>query len=151
MFEQAIFAYFHYLSLFGLAICLAFELSLYRPELTAPQARRLVLTDMTYGIFSLLVVGTGFARAFWFAKGWEFYSHNPIFWFKVGIVLVWAVLSLPPTFHFLSWRKDIAEKRAPEIDPVSYGRVRKCLVAQAGLIPVVPLLAVLMARGLGSN
>ena len=151
MLAQAAFAYLHFLSLFALVTCVVTEVTWYRPTLTREEARRLVFLDLTYGIVSVLVVGTGFCRALWFAKGWDFYLHNPIFWIKVGAFGVWALLSLPPTLHFLSWRKVVAAGQTPAIVPATYRRIRLFLHLELVLILVVPLLAVLMARGVGSQ
>ena len=151
MLLQAAFAYFHFIAIFALVTCVVFEFHWYRPQLTVSEARRLLFLDLTYGVVSLLVVGTGFCRALWFAKGWDFYLNNPIFWTKVGLFVTWALLSLPPTLHFLSWRRGITAGEAPAIAPRTYRRIRLCLHLELTLILVVPILAVLMARGVGSQ
>lgn len=143
------FAYLHFVSLGLLYAFLVAELVAYRPRLSLAEAKTVAFLDLGYGLAALSAAATGFLRAFYFAKGWDFYSRNPLFWTKVGIFLAVAFLSLPPTFHFLSWREAFKAGHAPEIDPGVHRRMRGFIVAEILLLPLIPLFAVLMARGVG--
>lgn len=122
---------------------------MYRPMMSAENARKLMRVDAVYGVSALLVASSGFARALWFGKGSQFYFENPLFWAKVGLFVLWAAVSLPPTFHFLSFRKSVRAGETVSVNPDMYTRIRRCLLIQLHLVPLVPILAVLMARGFG--
>lgn len=146
---EVAFAYLHFVSLGLLYAFLVAELVAYRPRLTAEEAKTVAFLDLGYGLAALAAAATGFTRAFFLGKGWEFYAGNPLFWTKVAIFLAVAFLSLPPTFHFLSWRTALKAGRAPAIDPGQYRRMRGFIMAELSLLPLIPLFAVLMARGVG--
>jgi putative membrane protein len=65
--------------------------------------------------------------------------------------VVWSVVSLRPTFHFLGWRQALKERRAPEVAEAEYRHIRLCLKVQLAILPLVPALAVFMARGYGAD
>jgi putative membrane protein len=146
---QASFAYLHFLFLFILVATLVMEWMLYAPQMSNRNAMRLMRIDAVYGASALVVVGSGFARAIWFGKGAGFYFENPIFWAKVAVFIIWAGISIPPTVHYLSWMKAVKQGQDITVDPKKFKTIRKCLKAQMHLLPIVPLLAVLMARGFG--
>lgn len=149
MIEQALFAYLHFLSIFVTVSLLVSEFILYRPQMTPIEVKRMTVIDLLYGVSSLIVVGTGFSRALWFAKGWDFYKSNSLFWLKVAIASLWALLSIPPTLHFLKLRKHALTGTIPLIPTSEYRRIRRLIWVQFLLIPWIPLLAVFMARGFG--
>jgi putative membrane protein len=65
----------------------------------------------------------------------------------VGFALI-ALLSLPPTITFLRWRGAVRNARPPLMDSGTRRRLLTLMVLQALLLMLVmPLLAVLMARG----
>lgn len=150
MIPSALMAWLHYMCIFSAIGLLVAEFILYRRELSEPLARRFALLDGIYGIAALGIVGSGFARAAWFEKGWAYYQFHPVFWTKVCVYILWALFSLPPTVHFLKLRKRDAVNGIVSIDPSEYRRVRACMVAQLLLVPVPPLLAALLARGVGA-
>jgi putative membrane protein len=58
-------------------------------------------------------------------------------------------MSIPPTIAFIRWRRALrANGSLPAEAEVK--RVRKLVMAQAHIIPIVPLAAVFLARGYGS-
>lgn len=149
MVSDALVAYLHYLSIIALGICLAYEQVLYRREMTLREARLLVRIDALYGISALTVLASGLLRVFAVGKPAAFYLDNPVFYAKLALFLGVALLSLPPTFHYLGWRRALAAGELPEVaDPVRR-RMRGCLHAEVTLFLLIPLLAALMARGIG--
>lgn len=149
MVYEIAFAYLHYVSILLTVSALIAEKVLYQKPIDISRARRLARIDIVYFVGAMLILGTGFSRALWFAKPSIFYFSNPVFWTKVGLFGLWALLSVPPTLHFLSWRKELSKNQAPKISDSEYRRVRFCLMSQAGLAAMIPLLAVLMSRGIG--
>ena len=87
-------AYGHYLGLVLIACSLTTEKFLIKPELTEEEAKTLVVADSVYGIAGVLVLYTGYLRVTQYGKGWEFYSHEPIFWVKMGLFAVMGSSSL---------------------------------------------------------
>ena len=149
MIEQALLAYFHYAAIFVTITALVAEFFLYRPPIPAKVASILPKIDLVYGIGSVLAVGTGFARALWFEKTWDFYRHSSLVWLKVALVALWGLLSIVPTIHFLRIARLTPSGGVLSIEPTLSSRVRKLIVAQLAIVPWIPLVAVLMSRGLG--
>jgi putative membrane protein len=148
MIEQALLAYFHYAAVFATVAALVAEYFIYRPPIPAKVATLLPKIDLVYGAGSVLAVGTGFARAFWFEKTWDFYRHSSLFWLKVALVALWGLLSIVPTLHFLKIARLPLAGGVVSIEPTLSARIRKLIVAQMAIVPWVPLVAVLMSRGL---
>jgi putative membrane protein len=149
MMTEALAAYLHYLSIVVTAAILAAELFLYRRDLTLAHARLLQRLDIAYPLAALALLATGLARLFWFGKGPAFYTANPVFWIKMGLFAAVALVSVVPTMHFLRWRGEVRAGKAPVIAERAFRHVRGHLLLEAALFLAIPLLAVLMARGIG--
>jgi putative membrane protein len=103
--RDLLFAIAHHVLVFSIAGVLAFELGAVRRGLTGPDAIRLARADRWYGILAAAIVLVGFARAAHAAKGWGYYSHNWIFWAKIGAFAVVGLLSITPTLRYLRWSR----------------------------------------------
>ena len=99
--------------------------------------------DVVYGIAAVLTLLLGLTLWLWVGKPSEFYSLNPIFQFKLGLFFLLALLSIYPTMFFLRNRKSTAD--AIEVPP-AIGLLTKLELV---LLFIIPLLAFLMARGIG--
>ena len=137
--------YFHFVSILATVGTLTVEWLLTGQSQTRGELARLARIDLAYGIASLSLVAAGLTL--WLGgigKPAEFYSGNPVFLAKVGLVVAVGLLSLPPTFFFIRERKGEAS------EPVQIpAYVRRCIRAELVAMMFVPLLAVLMARGIG--
>lgn len=149
MLAQALAAYVHFASILLLAGILTAELVLYRQDLTAAQARLLQQVDLFYLLAALLALGSGLARLLWYAKEPSVYLDNPVFWVKMGLFLAVALASVVPTIHFLRWSPRLKQGHRPEISDRQYRHIRAHLWAEGVLLLAMPLMAVLMARGIG--
>lgn len=147
--SQAIAAYLHYLTIFGLFALLSIEHVLFKQPLTFERARSLLRIDIAYGVCAALVLFTGAARVIWFGKGPDYYLHNHIFYAKVGLFLLVALLSALPTLTFFNWIHELREGKAPAITPGRAKLVIMVIRLELLLLLVIPLLATLMARGFG--
>jgi putative membrane protein len=67
--------------------------------------KRLSLLDAIYGVSALLILGIGFTRAFYFEKGWAYYSSNGSFHLKVTLFIILGLLSIKPTLLIRKWSK----------------------------------------------
>ena len=149
MTQEALLAYAHIVAIFTMIVFLTSEAALCRPEwMNATIVERLAKVDMIYGISAGAVLVTGLLRVMLGVKGSSWYWHNPLLWVKLGLFLTIGLLSIPPTIRFLRWRKALrADGSLPDAEEVR--RVRKLVMAQAHIIPIVPLAAVFLARGFG--
>ncbi|HVV92242.1 MAG TPA: DUF2214 family protein, partial [Hyphomicrobiales bacterium] len=85
---------------------------------------------------------------FFFGKGADYYAHNHIFWAKMFLFVVVALLSIVPTLHFPRAAR-LAAGGVVGIDALTFRRIRTILLSEAGLLGLIPLMATLMARGIG--
>ena len=146
---EALLAYAHILAILTMVVFIASEAALCRPEwLNATVVERLVSVDRIYGIAASAVFLTGLARVFLGMKGASWYGGNWLLWVKLGLFAAIGLLSIRPTLRFIGWRKTLRASGAlPSPDEVR--QVRKWVMQQAHIIPLVPLAAVFLARGFG--
>lgn len=140
---------FHFLQIFMLVAVLAAQYVLIRPGMTASSLRLAANLDRIYGMSAVLLLGVGFARVFWGAKGSPFYLSNPLFWTKIGLFITVALLSIPPTVQLIRWSKQAHPQ--PECLP-SEEQVRRLqwwLRAEVFVLLLIPFVAASMARGMG--
>ncbi|MDH4570053.1 DUF2214 family protein [Pseudomonas sp. BN414] len=146
---QAVAAYLHFLSIFVLFALLVLEHRLFKLPLDLERARSLVRIDLIYGLAAGAVIVTGLARVFWYGKGLDYYLHNSMFHAKMGLFVLIALLSGFPTFVFLNWRNALKAGRVPEVSPGKAKAVIMVIRLELLLALLLPLFAVLMARGYG--
>ena len=137
--------YLHFLSILTIAATVLSEYLLLKPVMTRKEIGRLSKIDAFYGLAALLLLGAGLTL--WFggiSKPTFYYSKNWIFHLKVGLFAVVGILSIYPTVFFIKQRKgDAAESIA--IPSKLIWMIRLELI----LLLIIPLLATLMARGIG--
>ena len=145
---EPLIAYLHYLSIILLAGFLVGELVMCRAGMTTEQARRLAGIDAVFFASALAALATGLLRLFFYAKGVSFYAGNPTFWVKIALYVIIAAISIKPTRTFLRWKRAAAERgTAPAGDEIA--TARRLIHIELGLLALMPLMAVLMARGIG--
>lgn len=137
-------AILHHLIVFGLIAIAFVEFVNVRSGMDAVAVRRVAAIDAWYGILAGLIVFVGFGRAIFAAKGWDYYAHNLFFWAKIGTFVAISLLSLPPTFAYLKWRRAGA---APTDGAVA--SVRRYLWTEVLLFAPLLGFAAAMARGYG--
>lgn len=146
---QAIAAYLHFLSIFVLFALLSIEHLQFKLPLDLARARKLIIVDMAYGLTAGVVLATGLARVVWYGKGTAYYLSNSLFHAKVGLFVLVALLSILPTFVFLNWRNQLKAGQVPNVSPRQAKLVTMTIRLELLLLLIIPLLAVLMARGYG--
>jgi putative membrane protein len=145
---EPLLAYLHYLSIILTGGFLIGEMVVCRAGMTEEHRRRLPSIDAVFFISALLALATGLLRLFFYAKGVGFYLDNPFFWAKVALYVLIAALSIKPTLTFGRWKRAIASgSPAPAVEEIA--AVRRILHLEVGLFALMPLMAVLMARGIG--
>lgn len=136
--------YIHFVSIFVvIAIVMAEHLMVTR-KMTRLQLRRISRLDLIYGIAAILVLITGILQWVAVGKDSSFYSKNWIFHLKITAFIVVGLMSIYPTVFFAKCGKGSTEEIV---------NVPKKLVMvirlELLLLFTIPLLAVLMARGIG--
>jgi putative membrane protein len=145
---EPLIAYLHYLSIILIGGFLVGELVMCRAGMTTEQARRLAGIDAVFFASALAALATGLLRLFFYAKGVGFYTGNPAFWAKMALYVVISAVSIKPTRTFLRWKRAAAELgAAPAGDEIA--AARRLIHIELGLLALMPLMAVLMARGIG--
>ena len=148
MWTDAILAYLHFAAIFALIWFLAKEWTLLRAGAANVDVERIAKVDSGFGAMAGIVLVTGALRAAFGAKGWAFYAHNPAFHAKVTLFVIVGLVSIAPTLQFLRWRKARRADAAFRVSDAQWTRARRFLMVELHLIALIPLLAVIMSRGL---
>ena len=146
---HSIMASLHHLAAFTVAATLIYEFVAYRKGLGIEEARRIQRVDLVYGISAGLVVLVGLLRVFFFEKGANYYTHNPMFWIKMSLFVIIGLLSIYPTIRFIKWNSFISAGQAPEIPDDEFKRIRLLLSLELVGLALILFAAPAMARGLG--
>jgi len=147
--SRALVAYGHYLSFMVCFAALVLERRLIRPQPDRRDAIWMVITDIVYGLAALGVLGTGILRVLYFGQGSSFYTENPLFWWKVGTYLAVGTLSLYPTITYILWAIPLRKGELPQVSESLATRLKWILNIEILGFALIPLLAALMARGVG--
>jgi putative membrane protein len=140
---DALLASLHHLLVFSLVAVLFAELVLASAAPDAGRLRQLGRLDGAYGMLSMGVFAAGFIRAVYGAKGWAYYANNEMFWAKISVFIVVGLLSAVPTVRLIRWRK-----QGVTPDATAMRSLRQWMLAEVALIALIPLIAVMMARGI---
>ncbi len=137
--------YIHFVSIFIIAGALLTEHLLLKARLTRKEIDVLSRIDGGYGMAALSLLGAGLTL--WlggYGKPSEFYTHNSIFHVKLTLFILIGLLSIYPTVFFIKNRKGEPE------DFVTVPRsIFWLLRMELLLLAIIPLLAGMMAKGIG--
>ena len=137
--------YIHFLCIFAIVGSLVSEHLLLKRTMTRREIGRLATIDAVYGIAALILVGAGLTL--WLGsigKPSVFYTKNWIFHTKLTLFILVGLSSIVPTVFFTKNRKGNPD----EVVEVP-GRVVMMLRIELALLVIMPLLAGLMAHGVG--
>ena len=148
MWSDAILAYLHFASIFTLLWFLSKEWTLLNAGAERLDPRRLATADVAYFLAAMAVLATGLSRALLGAKPWAYYAGNPVFHTKIALFVAVALVSIKPTRVFIRWRKAAAADPAFRVDPAEWRLMRRFVIIELHLVALIPLAAVMMARGL---
>lgn len=135
--------YFHFLAIFVMFALLTCEHFLLKAQVHNAVFKRLAVIDMAFGISAVVALVCGLGLWFLVGKPAGFYSSNWVFHTKVTLFLLAAGVSVIPTLFILKNRKldnDIIDV------PKS---IIMCVRVELLLLCIIPLLAVMMANGVG--
>jgi len=147
---DALLAIAHHLAAFSLVALLVVELVLMRAPLGADAIARFTRIDALYGIAAIAVVAVGIARVAWGSIPADFYLGNLFFWLKMAALAAIAILSIDPTVRSARWRKAVAVDAGRLVPDAEIRRARRIIHVELAILPLVPISAALMARGIGA-
>ena len=145
MTTEILLRYIHFISIFAIVGSLVSEHLLLKKMLTRSEIGRLSRIDAVYGIAALSLLTAGLTL--WlgsFGKPAQFYTKNWIFHTKITLFAVIGILSIYPTIFFIKNRKGNPDEKI-EIPKSIFWMLRFELM----LLFIIPLLAGLMAHGIG--
>jgi putative membrane protein len=145
MTTEIILRYVHFISIFAIVSSLVAEHLLLKKELSRTEIGRLSRIDAVYGIAALTLLCAGLTL--WlggFGKPSIYYSKNWIFHAKITLFVTVGLLSIYPTIFFIKNRKGNPDETIA-IPSAIFWMLRFELL----LLFIIPLLAGLMARGIG--
>lgn len=145
MTAEIFFRYVHFISIFAIVGSLTSEHLLLKKSLTRREIGRIAKIDAVYGMAALTLIGAGLTL--WLSdigKPSVFYTKNWIFHTKITLFLLIGILSIHPTIFFTRQRKGPAD----EVIAIPKS-VFMMLRLELTLLVIIPLLAGLMARGVG--
>jgi putative membrane protein len=146
---SALIAYLHYVAMISIAVILVVEYLGCVPGITDSRIRTLARIDLLYMGAAMLALGSGAARVVWYAKGAAFYLHNPVFYIKLALFVAVGLMSIPPTLQYLRWLRSLKSGAAGVAADYQVLRVRRYILAELVLFAFIPLMATIMARGIG--
>jgi putative membrane protein len=149
MWKEVALAYFHFAAIFTLIWFLGKEWTLLNRGADRVDVPALAKADIGVGIAAVLVLITGICRVTLGAKPVFFYLHNPVFHVKISLFVLLGLFSIWPTIVFIRWRKAAAADANFRIDQQEWRKVRRVLLIELHLLALIPLAAVIMARGIG--
>ena len=147
--KSALVAYVHYLSFMLCFGALIYERVSLKADLSRKEAISMVIADTIYGIAGITLLISGIYRVIKFGQGSEFYTHNPIFWAKIIVFALSGSLSLYPTFTYVLWLIPLSKGIVPVVKENLVSRLRLIINFELVGFASIPLLATLMARGIG--
>ncbi|MCB0495680.1 MAG: DUF2214 family protein [Cyclobacteriaceae bacterium] len=144
MYLEILVKYVHFISVFAIVSTIVAEHLLIKNKLSRGELSRLSRIDAVYGLSAITLLAAGFTLWFAVGKPASYYNHNWIFHLKIGLFGVIGLLSIYPTVFFLKQRKGRPEEQ------ISLPKgVKLCIRLELLLLFVIPLLAVMMAKGIG--
>ncbi|WP_057939330.1 DUF2214 family protein [Algoriphagus resistens] len=137
--------YLHFISIFAIVGSLVSEHLLLKKSMSRKEIKKIATIDGIYGIAAMTLLAAGLTL--WlggYGKPSEFYTHNFIFHIKITLFVTIGILSIYPTVFFSKNRKGNPD------DVVSIPKIIFMLLRiELLLLFIIPLLAGLMAKGIG--
>ncbi len=147
---EALLAYLHIAAILSLVVFISSQAALCRVEwLNAAVVRRLVVLDRIYLSAATLILASGLARTVWGIKGWAWYMGQPLWWAKLGLMLLILLLSIKPSLTFRRWLVQLEAQNSLPVEQ-EIKAVRAQIMRTAHLLLLIPVAGVMLARGLGT-
>jgi|SRR5687768_570434 len=134
--------YFHFLAMFAMFSLLTVQHMLLKGQVEGKLMKKISVLDAAYGVSALVVLLAGLGMWFWVGKPAGFYSQNWVFHTKLTLFVLVAIISFIPTRFILKNRRATGTVIVPK-------SIVMCIRMELLLLCIIPLLAVLMANGVG--
>jgi putative membrane protein len=141
--EDVFIRYLHFIGIFILFSSILIEHLYLKKLIAVHEIKKLAVIDLAYGISAGIVLITGFSLWLWVGKPSEFYSVNPVFYIKISLFFIAALISIYPTIFFIRARRSASPIISVPKTVIMIVRMEILLLL------IIPLLAVLMAKGYG--
>lgn len=149
MILDATLAYLHFTAVFVLFAFLTTQVVLMRAPLDAKTIRLLGRVDIWYALSAAAVLLTGLLRLGFGAKGAEFHLGSWPIYVKIGLFIAVALLSVIPTLEFIRWRRELDHDAAWQPSAERQAKMRRIVMIEVHIAALIPVFAVMTARGLG--
>jgi len=148
MWLDAVLAYLHFIAIFALFSFMVTEAMMMRGALDAAAVRLLGRVDVWYLGAAVAVLATGFLRMMFGAKGPDFYLSAWPIYAKIGLFLLVGVISVGPTLRFVRRRRMFERDAGWRVPDDERRAARRTLMVELHIAALIPLMAVIMSRGL---
>jgi putative membrane protein len=149
MWLDAALAFLHFFAIFTLFAFMTVQAMLLRGPLDERIVRLLGRADIWVAGSAGGVLVTGFLRAGLGAKGGDFYFGSWPIYVKIALFVAVGLMSIKPTLAFIRWRKAYQQDPAWGVPAAEQAAARKIVMIEVHLAALIPIVAVIMARGLG--
>ena len=139
--------YIHVLGIMILMGSLIAEYLIAKMKITKESIRMLSITNSMFLISLVVVLISGLFRWFMFGKGNDFYMTNPFFHTKLTLYIIMAVVAFFPGRKIKKWKKQLNNDSSFQIAEKELKSLFLLFRIEFLLIIIIPLLAVLVARG----
>ena len=113
--------------------------------------RRAFAADGWWGVAALLWIGSGLWRLLaGTEKATAYYTHNHVFWAKMGLLVVILILEIWPMLTLIRWRRR-SKSSVAGADSATARAIARISYVQAVLVLAMVAAAVSMARGYGAG
>ena len=150
MWLDAALAYLHYAAIFTLFAFLTVQAMVLRRPLDVHAIRLLGLADIWAASAAGATLITGFLRAGLGAKGGDFYFSSWPIYVKIAMFVAVGLMSIKPTLAYIRWRKSLEAEPAWSVPAAEHAAMRKLVMMEVHIAALIPVVAVIMARGLGN-
>tara|TARA_B100000700_G_C15019877_1_gene845163 strand:- start:923 stop:1408 length:486 start_codon:yes stop_codon:yes gene_type:complete len=147
--KSSITAYIHYLSFILCFGALTYERISVKPNPQRNESIAMLCADIVYGIAGIALLVSGILRVKYYGQGDMFYTQNPLFWVKIVLFACVGLLSLYPTFTYILWAIPLSKGTLPKVNDNLAKRLRLIVNIELLGFVSIPLMATLMARGIG--
>ena len=146
---DAFLAYLHFTAIFVLFAFLAVQAFLVKGPLDARTIRLIGRSDLWYFGAAMAALLTGMLRLGLGAKGGDFYLQSWPIYVKIALFVLVGLTSIYPTLAYVRWRRALDHDPAWLPPAEEQKRIRKLVMAELHVAALIPIFAVIMARGLG--
>ena len=148
MMLEAALASLHLLAILSWVVFVSSTAALARAEwLNAAVVNRLVVVDRIANAALLLTLASGLARMALGIKGAAWYGMQPLLWAKLALFALMLIAAWRTRAQLKAWQRRL--RVAGELpSPADIATLRRRVMRSSHLVLVLPLLAVMLARGL---